>query len=129
MAQTALVNSQLLINNIAIPYVPNSLKFDLGLGEQDVKATAGGGGSSESVYFENVETNISMASFEMYSTDLSVEVHKDWKALKNLNTLEIIDPSGVSITFPFMAHTNKTEFEVGSDKMVTLEFKGDPAIS
>ncbi len=129
MAQIALVNAQILINNIAIPYVPNSLKFDLGLGEQNVKAVAGGGGTSDSVYFTDVETNVSKVTFEMYSTDVSVEVHKDWKALGNLSVIQINGENNVTIFFQNMAQTNRVEFEVGNDKMVTFDFQGDPAIS
>ena len=129
MAQIALVNPQIIINNIAIPYVPNSLKFDLGLGEQNVKAVAGGAGTSSSVYFNDIETSFSKVTFEMFTTDLSIETHKDWKALENANVIEIIGEGGVTVTFPFMAHTNRVEFEVGNDKMVSLEFMGDPAIS
>lgn len=129
MGQTALVNPQILINNIAIPYVPNSLKFDLGLGEQDVKATSGGGGSSETVYFNNIESNFGMVSFEMYSTDITLELHKAWKALENVNAIELIAEDGVTVMFPNMAQTNKVEIEVGNDKMVTFEFKGGIAIS
>ena len=129
MTQTALVNAQILINNIAIPYVPNSLKFDLGLGEQNVKAVAGGGGTSDSVYFQDVETNIGKVSFEMFSTDLSVETHKDWKALGNANVIQINGENDVTIFFSFMAQTNRVEFEVGNDKMVSFEFMGNPAIS
>ena len=129
MAQVALVNPQLIINNIAIPFVPNSLKFDLGLGEQDVKATAGGGGTSETVYFQNVETNIGFVSFEMYSTDVAIEAHKDWKVLANLNVIQINGEDDVSITYQNMAQTNKVEIEVGNDKMITFEFKGEIAIS
>lgn len=128
MAQIALVNPQLLVNNIAIPYVPNSLKFDLGLGEQDVKATAGGGGTAETVYFNNVEANVGMVSFEMYSTDVSVELHEDWKSLGDGNGIEIVGEGGVTVTYQRMAQTSKVEIEVGNDKMVTFEFKGAIAI-
>lgn len=129
MSQIALVNPQIVINNIPIPYVPNSLKFDLGLGEQNVKAVAGGGGTSDSVFFSNVETNIGMVSFEMFSTSLSVELHKDWKALSNANFIDLIGEGNVTIPFQSMAQTSKVEFEVGNDKMVTFEFHGGPAIS
>ena len=129
MPFNALVNPQIIINNTAIPYVPNSLKIDLGLGEQDVKAVAGGGGTTDSVYFENVESNISKVAFEMYTKDLSIELHQDWKALGNANTVEVVEPNGVAMSFPFMAHTNKVEFEIGNDKMVSIEFMGNPAVT
>jgi len=129
MTQTALVNGQLLINNIAIPYVPNSFKFDLGLGEQNVKAVAGGGGTSDGVYFADVETKISKCSFEMYSTSLALELHKEWKALGNAIVIEYTGANDVVMYFNFMAHTNRVEFETGNDKTVSFEFCGNPAIS
>lgn len=129
MSKIGLTNSQVSINNIAIPIVPNSLKIDLGLGEQNVKATGGGGGNSETVYFEDASTNIGCVKFEMYSTKLTLEFHQDWKALTNANFIQVIDKSGVSTSFPFMAHTNRVEIEIGSDKTVPIEFEGGVAIS
>jgi len=129
MPYNALVNPQIIVNNIAIPYVPNSLKIDLGLGEQNVKAVGGGGATVDSVYFDDVENSVSKVEFEMYTKDLSIELHQDWKALGNANTIEVVEPGGVTINFPFMAHTNRVEFEVGNDKMVTITFMGNPAIT
>lgn len=130
MSTIALVNPQLLINNIAIPFVPNSLKFDLGLGEQSVKSVAGGAGTVDTVYFENVETKIGKITFEMFTTAIAITVHQDWKALGNANVIELVASNiNTSITFQFMAQINRVEFEVGNDKMVSFEFEGNPAIS
>jgi len=129
MPSNALVNPQIIINNIAIPFVPNSAKIDLGTGEQNVKAVAGGGAVVDTVYFNDVENSVSKVEFDMYVTDVTIELHQDWKSLGNGNTIEVVEVNGITATFPFMAHTNRVEFAIGNDKMVTITFMGNPAIT
>jgi hypothetical protein len=125
----ALTNSQVVVNGITYTYVPNTLDVDPGRGEQDVKATGGGGGSSETVYFKNVESNIGMVKFELYTRDVDFTAHDLWKSLGNLNVILVIDPdSDLVLTYQNMANTNLVSFPIGNDKTVPFEFKGNPAI-
>lgn len=129
MSQRALTNSQIIVNGITYTYVPNTLDVDPGRGEQDVKATGGGGGASETVYFENVESNIGCVKFELFTRAVDFTAYDLWKALGNLNVILVIDPkSNLTLTFEGMANTNLVSFPIGNDKTVPFEFKGDPAV-
>lgn len=129
MSQRALTNSQIIVNGITYTYVPNTLDVDPGRGEQDVKATGGGGGASETVYFENVESNIGCVKFELFTRAVNFTAYDLWKTLGNLNVILVIDPkSNLSLTFTGMANTNLVSLPIGNDKTVPFEFKGDPAI-
>lgn len=123
-----LANPTLVVNNVAIPIVPNSLKFKGGQGEQDVLVQSAGGGSVQTVYSENVETNMSLVAFSIRNTPENIEIQLDWKTLKNANAIEITGDGGFSRSFNNMAHTNDPDINLGADTPIDIEFKGDPAV-
>jgi hypothetical protein len=129
MSQISLVNPQLVINNISVDYVPNSLDIDLGLGEQSVKALAGGGGTVDTVFFNNIESNIGIVKFDRYSTNVNMTFLQDWKALGDANTIQVQGEGNVVVTFQFMALTNRVEVMIGNEKQTSFEFQGNPAIT
>jgi hypothetical protein len=129
MSKIAIVIPQLIINNLAIEYVPNSLEVDLGLGEQGVKALSGGAGIIDTVYFKNSESNIGGVKFKRYSRDETILLMQDWKALGNVNLIQVQAETGNVFTFQFMALTNRIELMIGSEETTQFEFQGNPAIT
>ncbi len=129
MTQVAVVNPQIIINNIGVRYVPNSLDVDLGLGEQSVKALAGGGGTVSTVFFNNIESNIGIVKFDLYSVNITAIFIQDWKTLGNANTIQVQGEGDTVFSFQFMALTNRVDFMIGNEKQTSFEFQGNPAIT
>ena len=122
----ALANPTLVINNVAIPVVPNSIKYKPGTGEQTMRAQSAGGGSVQSVYAKNVEGNISSLSFSLMNTPQNIELASNWKSLENANSATLTGDGGFSKAFNNMALTNDYEVNLGADTTIDLEFMGDP---
>ena len=123
----ALANPTLVINNVAIPIVPNSLKFKGGQGEQTMLAQSSGGGATQSVYSEDTESKISFIGFSLRNTPANIELQRNWKNLKNANAATITGAGGFSRAFNNMAHTNDPDINLGADTPIDIEFMGDPA--
>lgn len=126
MADTAVVNPTLVINNIAIPVRPNSVTFKEGKGEQNMRVQSAGGGSTEIVYGANVETNISSLMFEMINTAANIELARGWKTNLNANA-GTLTGQGLSRSFNNMAILNDYEVQLSSDGVIAIEMSGDPA--
>lgn len=126
MGKEAISVGQLIVNNIVVPYVPNSFKFTEGFGEYNQRAATSGSGTTETVFSENAEGKVSMFSFEIYPTKEGIALARSWKANKSNNVLEYI-ADGMQRTVTSGAITNDYEVEAGADTTISLEWKGDPA--
>lgn len=127
MGVIALTNPTLLINDVNIGIVPNNLSYTEGFGEQNMRVRSGGGGSIETVFSSNVETNLSTIKFQIYPTSDILNSPRAWKALRNDNVISISDVD-FNRTFVFCALINDYEIPFGSDTVVELEWNGAPAI-
>ena len=126
-----LTDATVLVNNEAHSIVPNSLVFNEGLGEQQVRAMSAGGGKTEQVYARNLESNVGMVKFELPTTPRNIEIAKQWKQNGNGNVVAIAGttPDGdVTRTFTQAALTNNYEIEVGTETSIEIEFHSNPAI-
>lgn len=131
MAVKQIANLQLTLNNVHISYVPNTLVYTEGFGEQNVRVRTGGSGTSETVFSDNAELKKSMIKFSMYPVDVDLDFIRGLKILENANTISIIDQSeagGFSRHFPFCSLINNYEVNASFDGVVELEFESDPAI-
>lgn len=126
MADTAVVNPTIVINNIAIPVRPNSVVFREGKGEQSMRVQSAGGGNSETVFSSNVEANMSALMFEMINTAVNIELARGWKVNGNTNAATVTG-SGLSRSFNNMAILNDYEVNLSSDGVIAIEMTGDPA--
>jgi hypothetical protein len=124
---TALANPSVLVNNLATPIVPNSFTFTEGRGEQTVRVQSAGGGSVQSVFSNNVETNLSTVKFSMFPTAENINAILAWKDNGSAN---VISATGAGLTRSFTNATLIGDYEVnlGSDTVIDLEFKTDAAI-
>lgn len=129
----ALYNPAIFINDVPIKFRPNTLNYDDGFGEYKVRARAGGGGSVDTVFSKDVETEIGKVKLNMFPTRDTAEFVRLWKSLGNANTITITDSDDqgsqlISRTFKFAALVNSPVINIGSDTDVELNFEGDPAI-
>ena len=130
MGNTTLSSPGVIVNNEPWAIVPNSLKYDKGEGEINVRTASSGGGSVESVHSENAETKIGWCSFDVFlkaGTDAKITTVK---GNVGANSVEIIQrsPSGSSITLSLnnASCTDAVERDATADGVTSLMFKGDP---
>ncbi len=125
-----LANPAIIVNGVSVAIMPNSFSYTEGRGEQTVKTQTAGGGSVENVFFDNAETKFSMVKFELYNTDVSIELALIWKNNTNLNVIEWnggIKSNTVRVV-KGAALTNDYEVELKNEGMLSLEFHGEVAI-
>lgn len=129
MATRAISTPSLIINNLPVGIVPNSLKYTEGLGEQSMRTQSAGGGSVQVVYSTNAESFMSKISFQLINTAENMELAKRWKTNLNQNAISVIDQyTAFTRNFANMALTNDYELELGADGVISLEFMGDAAV-
>jgi len=127
-----LSNPQVTVNNQPLDIVPNTLTYDAGEGEINVRAASGGGGRATTVHTVNAETKMSKVTFEVYLTPEVDGLISEWKLAINANAIsfsERVAGNSVTRTFPNCSLINAVERSASADGTVSLEFSGDPMIS
>lgn len=119
-----------IVNNETISIVPNSLTYDGGEGEINVRSASGGGNTVESVHSVNAENKIGNVKFDVYLTpDMDSRI-RGWKNQVGQNVIQFVQriSGGGSVTRSFqrMSLLNMVERQASSDGVVSLEFAGDP---
>ena len=127
VAPIALANPTVLINNLAVAVVPNSVSYTEGKGEQTMRVQSAGGGSVQTVLSNNVETNLSTVKLSVFPTSDIIDQMLVWKNNLNQNVISI---TGAGLTRSFTNAALITDYEValGSDTQIDLEFKSDAAV-
>ena len=123
----AVTNPLCIINNILINYIPNTLTFNEGLGEQSVKTQTSGAGKVETVYYQNLENNVGMVKLSMRTTEENMRSAKFWKNNGNNNSI-ILAFENFTRTFLNCALTSSYEITFGDDGKFDIEFSGNSAI-
>jgi len=127
MAIKALSVPLLVINNVTVPYMPNSLTYTEGTPEKKIRAQTGGGGSIQMVSSVNVETQFSNVKFSVYDTVANIEMVKGWVNNDFDNAISITDTN-------FTRHgsnagiINKYEVTTGMDGKIDVEFQCDSVV-
>lgn len=127
MSRTKLSNPTIVMNNNAVPIVPNSFFFTEGLGEQELQVQSSGGGAVQSVLANNVETNLSRFGFSLHNTAENIDLARTWKVNANNNAMTSTG-EGLNRAVNNVALINDYEVRLGSDTTIDLEFKGDAAV-
>ena len=126
----ALSVPQVNVNNVNIRIVPNSLRYDGGEGEINVRAASGGGNEIETVHTSNAETKIGKVIFDVYTTSDIDSAIAEWKADIGLNAISFSerfnDGSAITRSFDRMSLMNAVERQASADGVTSLEFEGDP---
>ncbi len=129
MASRAISTPSVIINNIAIAIVPNSLKYTEGLGESVMRTQSAGGGTVDVVYSINAESRMSKLSFEILNTADNIDLARGWKTNENQNAISLVDSqSNLSRNFANMALTSDYEVNLGADTTISIEFMGNGAV-
>jgi len=126
----ALSVPQVNINNENIRIVPNSLEYDGGEGEVNVRAASSGGNSTVTVHTVNAETKMSKVKIDVFlTTDIDRQI-AIWKERVGANAITFAErfANGEAVTrgFSRMSLTNNVDRSASADGVVSLEFMGDP---
>lgn len=120
-----LANVYLKVNNINIAYVPGTLVFNDGRGTRVVRTQSLGGGASEVVWTDNVETHIGKVKFQMRSDDSNVDNILFWRDNMDENVIVIESDSGdLHLTYKSVGIIEDPDYEVGAEANVELQFAG-----
>lgn len=123
-----LTNAAVIINGDKIKIVPNSLSYDAGEGEINVRAAVLGD-EITSVHSYNAETAISMVEFSVFTTPDIDQLVATWKANIAGNTIgftqKLKDGRSAARTFAYCSLTGAVKRETGADAVTALEWKGD----
>lgn len=128
MSRTTLSTPQVTVNNNTVAIVPNSLTYDGGEGQINVRAASSGGAGVESVHSGDAETRIGKVMFDIYLKDETDGFISTWKSQLNVISFGQASAGGVSTTRTFrnMSLVNDVERNAAADGVVSLEFEGDP---
>jgi len=129
MAQTALVNPQLTINNISVRYVEGSLVYNDGFGEVNIRVHTAGPGDIEKIESRDINTQFGMVKFQLLSTQENAEIMRAWLADNDSGV-----PFGITLSdgsfnrsFANVIITNNPDNNTGNDGNIDIEFATDRA--
>lgn len=131
MAQSAtyatktLSTPKVLVDDVVIPVVPNSVVVTIP-GDAKVRFMSAGGGSGQIVTGVNAETLIGKVKMEIPATQQNADLVRKWKAnmLNGISsTVNIVELDG---QFPFqqMQLTKDTDVHFKGDGNIPIEFEG-----
>lgn len=126
-----LTDAALLVNDEAIGIIPNSLSYTEGLGEQKIRVVSIGGGATEQVFANDLETNYSMVKFEIPTTPENVALARSWKSSGNTNKISIAGKTAegqLTRTISQAALTVDYEVPIGTEANISIEMQGNTAI-
>lgn len=132
MARTALSVPNLVINNVTIPIVPNSLKYDGGEGEINVRTASAGGEQVDIITTVNAENKIGMVMFDVFTTtDIDTKI-ADWKNRIGANTVQFNQNIGGlpnARSFDNMSITDGVERDASADGVTSIKFMGGQMVA
>jgi len=126
-----LADATVMVNDVVLAIVPNTLKYTEGFGEQNVRAASVGGGKVEQVYSRDVESALSKVMFDLHTTPENADIAREWKSKGNQNVVGIAGSTAegeLRRTVQSAAMTNDPEIEIGTEGVINVEFMGNSAI-
>lgn len=127
MAKFTLARPTIIANNTPIQIVPNSVVYTEGKGEQNVRTQSAGGGLTEIVISENVETNMSKLNFSLMPTQENIALAREWKSKPGQNAFQIVEGQ-FSRTIGDATVVNDYDVELGADTVISIEIMGAAAV-
>lgn len=126
----ALSNPSIEVNDRTVAIVPNTLVFNDGVGDVNVRTQSSGGGVVDAIITEDAETKIGMVKFGLYVTDENRASIREWQENRynGGNTIKF-SQRGLSLPAAFtnMHITTSPEYAASADGTVEVEFMGNPA--
>jgi len=126
-----LSSPSVIVNNVPVAIIPNTLVFNEGLGEQNMRATSSGGNEVEQVYSDNVEMRSGKVKFEIAPTIENIALARAWKLNRNQNLVQVSGRTAdgtLTRTFSQAGLLNDYEVPLGADTNIALEFTSRPAV-
>lgn len=126
-----LTDATITANNEAVGVMPNSVAYTEGLGEQVIRAVSVGGGKTEQVFANNLETSFSMLKFSLPSTVDNIKLARSWKTAGNQNVFQIAGTTSegdMTRTFSGAAVVNDYEVPIGTEADIELEIRSNACI-
>ena len=114
-----------VVNDITVNVVPNSVSYKSGKGEQSVKVQSAGNGLVSVVTSTNVETKKGMVKFSVYSTEQAIALKELWQSNGGGNVIEL---GSVNLTMSQGTMVTDPEITLSDDGKVELEFQGAPLV-
>jgi hypothetical protein len=114
-----------VVNDITVNVVPNSVSYKSGKGEKSVKVQSAGNGLVSVVNSTNVETKKGMVKFSVYSTEQAIALKELWQSNGGGNVIEL---GSVNLTMSQGTMVNDPEITLSDDGKVELEFQGAPLV-
>lgn len=122
-------NIAVLVNNDIIAYEANTLSYDDGFPEANVRNAVVGGGQTEQIFSEDLATQFGMVKFSLPSTAGNAKLVREWKNNKNNNVVELMSATGGDFTRNFTQASvqGKPEVNLSTDGNVEILFHSNPA--
>ena len=114
---------EIVVNDITVFVVPNSVSYKSGKGEKSVKVQSAGNGNTVPVPSQNVETKKGMIKFSVFSTVQAIALKEQWQNSVGGNVIEL---GSVNKTMNRGTMINDPEINLTDDGTVELEFEGSP---
>jgi len=128
----AIVEAELNAAGLVIPVVPNSIEYQDGSGEQNIRVASTGNGSTTTIFSNNVEMNKGMVRCSVYSdadTINSIEILKSLNSGILLTLSQKLDNGSLfTKSFNSMALVNHPTIQLQADGTIDLEFEGGKAV-
>jgi len=126
---TQLNDITILVNNVAVAYTADSLKWKDGSGVYSVRNAVIGGGETEQVFSKDLASKFGSVAFSMPTTEENEANKRAWKLNDNNNVVELIGPASGSFTkiFTEASILEDPESNAATDGNIEIDFNSNPA--
>lgn len=122
-----IIDATLIIDNNVVGYVPNTLSFTEGFGEQKLRTQTGGGGAVQQVVADDITKKHSTVKFQVETTAENLAL---MRALKNNQDGHVVTISTTNFSRTITGAILVKDYEVkfGTDDTIEVEFMGNSAV-
>lgn len=123
-------NVAIQVNDEAVAYEGNTLSYQDGFGEYNVRNAVVGGGQTEQIFSEDLTTKFGMVKFSLPSTEDSAALVREWKNNLNNNLVVLSSSTGgaqFTRNFTQASIQGDPEVNLSTDGTVEIEFRSNPA--
>lgn len=118
---TQISDPEIVVNDITVFVVPDSVMYKSGKGERKVLPQSAGNGNVQQVVSRDVNTFKGMVKFSVRSTTESIALKEQWQNNEGANVIEL---GSVNLTMNNATMINDPEINLTSDGVVEMEFEG-----
>ena len=118
---TQISDPELVVNDITVFVVPNSVSYKSGKGDRSVRTQSSGNGNVQPVISKNVEQFKGMIKFSVYSTAESIKLVGQWQNNDGGNVIEL---GSVNKTMNRSTMIEDPEINLTDDGAVEVTFEG-----